>query len=58
MKIYIQNMVSLRCKMMVKSEFEKLGIAYKSVELGEVLLEKPITEAIRQRLKVGMKKQY
>lgn len=34
MKILIQNMVSLRCKMMVKSELEKLGIAYKSIELG------------------------
>lgn len=45
MKIFIQNMVSLRCKMMVKSELEKLGIAYKTIELGEVLLDKPLLES-------------
>ncbi len=31
-------MVSRRCKMMVKSELGKLGILYKSIELGEKLL--------------------
>lgn len=51
MKLFIQNMVSLRCKMMVKSELDKLGICYKSIELGEVLLAKPITETLRQTLK-------
>lgn len=47
MKLFIQNMVSLRCKMMVKSELDKLGLDYSSVELGEVLLKKPISEAER-----------
>lgn len=28
-------MVSRRCKMMVKSELDKLGILYKSIELGK-----------------------
>jgi AraC-like DNA-binding protein len=56
MKIFIQNMVSLRCKMVVKSELEKLGIAYKSIELGEVQLTKPITEAIGQTLKKALHK--
>ncbi len=56
MKIFIQNMVSLRCKMMVKSELDKLGIAYKSVELGEVLLAEPITEALKQKLKEELHK--
>lgn len=36
MKIYIKNMVSLRCIIVVKSELEKLGIQFSSVELGEV----------------------
>lgn len=31
-------MVSRCCKMMVKSELDKLGILYKSIELGEKLL--------------------
>lgn len=35
MKIYIQNMVSFRCKMIVKSEIEKLGLHYITVDLGE-----------------------
>lgn len=56
MKIFIQHMVSLRCKMMVKSVLEKLDIGYKSVELGEVLLEKSITEDTRQTLKEELHK--
>ena len=36
MKIYIKYMVSLRCKMMVKAELEKLGILYKAIDLGMV----------------------
>src|SRR5664279_2761689 len=31
-------MVSLRCKIVVKSELDKLGLHYNSVELGEVEL--------------------
>jgi len=34
MKFYIKYMVSLRCKLMVKHELEKLGLHYISVELG------------------------
>lgn len=37
-------MVCGRCKMVVKSEFEKLGLQTISVELGEVELQDPITE--------------
>jgi len=54
MKIYIQNMVSLRCKMMVKLELEKLDINYVSVELGEVKLTKPISENKRKLLKKAL----
>lgn len=50
MKIFIQNMVSLRCKMLVKSELENLDIAYKSVELGEITLVKPISDPLRLKL--------
>jgi hypothetical protein len=56
MKIFIQNMVSLRCKMMVKRELEKLAIDYKSIELGEVQLGKPIAKNVRQALKKELHK--
>ncbi len=55
-KLLIQNMVSLRCKMMVKSELDKLGIAYKSVELGVVYLTVPITETENLALKGALHK--
>jgi AraC-like DNA-binding protein len=54
MKIFIQNMVSLRCKMMVKSELEKLGLACTTIELGEVQLAKPISETNRKKLKEAL----
>lgn len=38
MKLYIKNMVCNRCKMVVKSELEKIGLQPVSVELGEVEL--------------------
>lgn len=56
MKILIQNMVSRRCKMMVKLELDKLGIAYKSIELGEVELAESITEATKQLLETALHK--
>ena len=41
MFIYIKYMVSLRCKMVVKQELEKLGLHYVNVDLGIVeILEK------------------
>lgn len=36
LKIYIKYMVSIRCKMIVKSALEKLGLIYGMVDLGEV----------------------
>jgi YesN/AraC family two-component response regulator len=43
MKLFIKNMVSIRCKMIVKSELEKLGVGYTVVELGEVDITADIT---------------
>ena len=51
MKVYIKNMVSIRCKMVVKSELEKMDIGYKSVDLGEVELEQTITDQERNELR-------
>ncbi len=35
LKIYIKNMVCIRCQMVVKSELEKLGLRYIDVKIGE-----------------------
>lgn len=43
MKLFIQNMVSRRCKMMVESELVKMGLGFVYVHLGEVLLVRPIS---------------
>lgn len=43
-KLYIKNMVCDRCKMVVKSELEKIGIIPLNVDLGEVLLSNPLDE--------------
>ena len=38
MKIYIKNMVFIRCKMAVKSELEKIDIHYRTIDWGELNL--------------------
>ena len=43
MKLYIKNMVCIRCKMVVKAELEKLRLHYTTVELGEVDVMETIT---------------
>jgi AraC-like DNA-binding protein len=43
MKLYIKNMICLRCKMVVKSELEKLGLHYGQVEIGEVEIVEDIS---------------
>ncbi|MBJ2127017.1 AraC family transcriptional regulator [Flavobacterium sp. IB48] len=50
MKLYIKNMVCSRCKMVVKSEFEKLGLQPISVELGEVELQEEISDSKKEIL--------
>jgi AraC-like DNA-binding protein len=50
MKIYIKYMVSLRCKMVVKAELEKLGIPYLAVELGMVEIAGEMTLEQRRLL--------
>jgi YesN/AraC family two-component response regulator len=55
MKLYIKNMVCSRCKMVVKSEFEAMGLHPVSVELGVVDIQESITnqekEILADRLK-------
>lgn len=48
-------MVSLRCKLLVKEELEKLGINYASVDLGVVELSEDISQNQRERLGQNLK---
>jgi AraC-like DNA-binding protein len=54
MKIYIKYMVSLRCKLMVKSEFEKLNIPYRFIELGFVEMYDKIEPELYEKLKINL----
>jgi len=49
-------MVSLRCKMMVKEELKKLGINYKTIDLGLVELLEDITQEQHDQLKINLLK--
>lgn len=49
-------MVTIRCKLVVKTALNTLGIRYISLELGEVELIDPLTEEMRDRLKGLLKK--
>jgi len=50
MKLYIKNMVCSRCKMVVKSELEKLGLCPISVELGEVEIQEENIDRLKDIL--------
>lgn len=56
MKLFIKYMVSLRCKMVVKSELDKLGLHYLKVELGEVNIMENLTTEQHDQLKIGLLK--
>lgn len=47
-------MVSLRCKLMVKSELEKLGLRYGAVDLGEVEVTDEISSENLEALRHGL----
>jgi AraC-like DNA-binding protein len=49
-------MVSIRCKMVVKSELKKLGLHYANLELGTVDVLEDITIQQRDELKTGLLK--
>ncbi len=56
MKLYIKYMVSLRCKMFVKSELDKLGIDCASVDLGVVEIQDDISEQQMKAFEKALKK--
>ena len=56
MKLFIKYMVSIRCKMVVKTELDKLGLHYTKVDLGEVNIKEPIDAGQRAFLKAELLK--
>jgi YesN/AraC family two-component response regulator len=56
MKLYIGNMVSNRCKMIVKSELEKHGLHFIIVELGEVEIMESLSADQMETLNAGLVK--
>lgn len=54
MRLYIKNMVSLRCELMVKQELKKLGIRYLVVTLGMVELREKVTKEQFQKLEENL----
>ncbi len=51
MKLFIKYMVSLRCKMAVKSELNQLGLHHIVVDLGEIEIKEDITPEQHDELK-------
>lgn len=56
MKLFIKYMVSTRCKMVVKSELEKLGLHHLKVQLSEVEVMENINAQQRNQLKTALLK--
>lgn len=56
MTIYIQYMVSIRCKLLVKSELDRLGITYNKVEIGEIDFDNSLRIEQYARLKAALQK--
>ena len=54
MKLHIKNMVSNRCKIIVKSDLEALGLHCVAVELCEVEIMEDISEEIRVALDIKL----
>ncbi len=55
-KLYIKNMVCIRCKLVVKAELEKLGIDYLLIELGEVETASELSSQQRSQLDIALKR--
>ena len=56
MILYIKFMVSLRCKMLVKNELERLGLTCVSVDLGIVEIMEDISDELMETLNSNLKK--
>ncbi len=55
MFLYIKYMVSLRCKMVVRQELQKLGLHYVNVDLGTIEILEDITDLQREQLRKNLR---
>ncbi|WP_202946667.1 helix-turn-helix domain-containing protein [Flavobacterium frigoris] len=53
-KIFIKNMVCNRCKVIVKSEFKKLGLTPVCVEIGEITIREDCIYSVREQLIINL----
>ncbi|MDO8930247.1 MAG: AraC family transcriptional regulator [Bacteroidota bacterium] len=56
MELHIKNMVSNRCKLIVQSELEKLGLSYTAINLGSAEITEDISQENRNLLDFNLKK--
>jgi len=56
MKFYIKNMVCVRCELLVKSEFERMGIPFQSFKSGEIEISDNITEEDKSKVQAALQK--
>jgi AraC-like DNA-binding protein len=56
LKLFIKNMVCIRCEMVLKSELEKLGLKYVSVRIGEAELFEDIQPGQLKQLDIALRK--
>ena len=56
MTLYIKNMVCIRCKMIVKSELEKMGLQKILVGMGEIKIKEDLSDKQREELNKALNK--
>ncbi len=56
MKLYIKNMVCIRCIIIVRAELSRLGLSYTSVELGEAEIIENISAEQQKQLRAALLK--
>lgn len=56
MKIFIKNMVCIRCKMVLKSELEKLGLHFTIIDLGEAEIMEDLSKEQLDLLDISLRK--
>jgi len=56
LKLFIKYMVCIRCKMVVATELEKLGISYKNLNIGEVDITGSISDEQKINLDIALKR--
>ncbi|EHQ31021.1 helix-turn-helix domain-containing protein [Mucilaginibacter paludis] len=56
MKIYIKNMVCIRCKMVVQEQLKKMSLHHTVVKLGEVEVTDPLTNTQLNEFRTGLLK--